>query len=788
MGINQFLSVLWARKWVAFFVFALTVGTTVAVSLMLPKKYTATAELVIELKSDPLGGAIFANMASASYMATQVDILLSERVARRVVSNLRLNENEQIRQQWLEATQGQSPIESWLATSLRDSLNVLPSRESSLIHVSYTSPDPRFAAALANAFVQGYLDTTLDLRVDPARQYSSFFDSRAKELREGLEQAQARVSSFQREKGIIASDERLDIETARLQELSSQLVALQSITAESSSRQALARGDSADQLPEVLTSGLVSGLRGDVTRAEARLQELNSRLGDNHPQVIEARASIAELRSRMQAESRRVSGGASVANTINRQREAEIRGSLEAQRVKVLRMKSLRDDGAVLIKDVENAQRAYDQVLARRNQTSLESQTTQTNAQPLAQATIPVSPSAPKIALNTTLSIVVGALLRRRRCAVARVPGPACAWCQRSDRRSRPADARRGAEAGTTAAPVRSSAGHAAAAAHPRAVAQSQSQSRRLMAKFRDSMPASPEMLGLAPTPAASPADQGLVHDRSIGDMLRDARDLSDDQVERILQYQREHGVRFGEAAVKLGLVSADDVLHALSQQFHYPYAPEERRHLSPELVSLNQPFSHQAEAFRAIRSQIMMRVLADGTPRRALAVVSPNTGDGKTFFAANLAVALAQLGGRTLLVDADLRGPRQHAVFGMENVAGLSSILSGRAESQVIQPVPGVSSLFVLPVGITPPNPLELVERPAFALLMRELTSKFDHVIVDTPAAIYGADAFVVAARCGAALVIARKNASRLGALQDMVAMLSESPAKLGGVILNEY
>lgn len=309
------------------------------------------------------------------------------------------------------------------------------------------------------------------------------------------------------------------------------------------------------------------------------------------------------------------------------------------------------------------------------------------------------------------------------------------------------------------------------------------------MAKFRDSMPASPEVLGLAPTPAAASAgDASLLHDRSIGDMLREARDLTDDQVERILAYQREHNIRFGEAAVKLGFVTPDDVLLALSEQFHYPYAPEERRTLSPELVSLNQPFSHQAEAFRAIRSQVMMRVFADATPRRALAVVSPNTRDGKTFFAANLAVALAQLGGRTLLVDADLRGPRQHAVFGMENTAGLSSILSGRAENQVIQAVPGVPSLFLLPVGITPPNPLELVERPAFGLLMRELTSKFDHVIVDTPAAIYGADAFVVAARCGAALVIARKNASRLGALQDLVATLSESPAKIGGVILNEY
>ena len=95
---------------------------------------------------------------------------------------------------------------------------------------------------------------------------------------------------------------------------------------------------------------------------------------------------------------------------------------------------------------------------------------------------------------------------------------------------------------------------------------------------------------------------------------------------------------------------------------------------------------------------------------------------------------------------------------------------------------------MFLLPVGITPPNPLELVERPAFGLLIRELTSKFDHVVVDTPAAQYGADSIVIAARCGAALVVARKNASRLSFLQDMVASLGDTSAKLVGVLVNEH
>ena len=318
------------------------------------------------------------------------------------------------------------------------------------------------------------------------------------------------------------------------------------------------------------------------------------------------------------------------------------------------------------------------------------------------------------------------------------------------------------------------------------------------MAKFRDSTNEASVLDATtavgAPVEAwAGTADIGTEADasqpeRSIGDILAQLRNLTAEQVEKVLQYQRARGVRFGEAAVALGLASKDDVLYALSQQFNYPYAPEESRKLNAELVALNEPFSPRAEGFRALRSQLMMRLFTEEQPGHALAVISPGVGDGKTYCAANLAVTLAQLGGRTLLVDADMRSPRMHEVFNLKNQAGLSGILSGRADKQVIQQVPGMPSLFVLPVGTTPPNPLELVERPAFGLLMRELVIKFDHVVVDTPGAVHGSDAAVIAARCGAALVVARKDASRTDDLRELVASLAGAPVKMAGVVFNEF
>jgi len=305
------------------------------------------------------------------------------------------------------------------------------------------------------------------------------------------------------------------------------------------------------------------------------------------------------------------------------------------------------------------------------------------------------------------------------------------------------------------------------------------------MAKFRTS---NAEAVDEA-SPRLVLASTTNVADRSMGDIIRQAKGLSEDQVETILHYQREHGVRFGEAAIALGFASADEILAALSQQFHYPYASEGKTSsFSPELVVAHAPFSKQSEAFRAIRSQLTMRAFGADMMRRALAVISPAAADGKSFFCANLAVALSQLGGRTLLVDADLRGPRQHEIFGLENAAGLSGLLAGRAEANVIQQVRDLPSLYVLPVGNVPPNPLELVERPAFGLLMAEFTSKFDHVIVDTPAAAFGADAAVIAMKCGSALVVARKGQSRLAALQQLVGSLTVPQIALAGVVMNEF
>lgn len=413
MNLSQILSIMRARWQVALLTFLMTVIAAIVISLALTRQYTATASLVVDQsRPDPVASAIYSGNPSPAFMATQVDVLKSDRVALHVVRKLGLAADPKAREQWSGAEQGAGSFETWVVEHVQKSLDVRPSRESNVITVGFKSPDPAMAATVANAFVQAYLDVSLELRVDPAKQYSAFFDTRGKELRANVERAQAKLSAYQREKGVvIASDGQLDVESARLNELSSQLVALQAVAADSGSRQTQAQAGAADRLQEVVNNPALSGLRSDITRAEARFQELTSRLGDNHPQVIEAKANIASLRGRLDGETRRVTGSLSVTNTINRQREAEIRTALEVQRSRVQRMRAARDDGAVLIRDVDAAQRAYEAVIARLNQTSLESQTTQGNAYVLSQAVPPIAPSSPNVVRNLALAIVVGMML-----------------------------------------------------------------------------------------------------------------------------------------------------------------------------------------------------------------------------------------------------------------------------------------------------------------------------------------------------------------------------------------
>lgn len=406
MKFSQFLSILRARWLILAGVLATLVGIALVAGFALPKKYTATGSVVVDSRSpDPINGTM-AN-TSGPYIATQMDIIRSERVGLKVIRALRLTENAELRARWQESTNGEGIFENWVVSLISDGLEVKPSRESSVIDVSYTGADPGFAALLANAFVKYYIETSLELRVEPARQFGSMFQAQLKQARETVDAAQRKLSQYQQEKGIVATDERLDVETARLGELSAQVVALQAQTADAMARRSQAGINS----PDSMGNGVIMALKGDLARQETRLKEANSRLGEGHPQIAELRAGISELKARIQAESGSVGLSSNVGLQMSQARESQARASLEAQRTKVLKLKAIRDEAQLMVKDVESAQRAFDAIQARISQTSLESQSNQTNVSILKVATPPSKHSSPRPILYTLQAIFVGLFL-----------------------------------------------------------------------------------------------------------------------------------------------------------------------------------------------------------------------------------------------------------------------------------------------------------------------------------------------------------------------------------------
>jgi protein-tyrosine kinase len=274
--------------------------------------------------------------------------------------------------------------------------------------------------------------------------------------------------------------------------------------------------------------------------------------------------------------------------------------------------------------------------------------------------------------------------------------------------------------------------------------------------------------------------------DRSIGAILIDAGRLRVEDAERIMNFQRQSSLRFGEAGIELGLINESDVLYALSLQFNYPYlqsGPEQP--ISPEVVAAYRPFSPEGEGLRALRSQLQLRWFDERGTHSSLALVGTTAGEGRSYMAANLAVTFAQLGERTLLIDGNLRTPRQHKLFKIENQMGLSNLLAGRMQDQVVTFISGIPGLAVLPAGPTPPNPGELLSRPVLQRILHQSMSTFDVVIVDTPAISAGTDAMMLAKAAGASLMVARTNMTRTAAFNEAVEAMNSSGIFVVGSVL---
>lgn len=417
MTIKQFLNILWSRRWILLSVLGITSSLTLLVNLRMAKQYVATTVLVVDQKGiDQITGLTVPVQLLAGYMATQSEVIASPNVARKVVEKLRLHESPDFLDKLAKNPNPLLDPKDQVASLLLPNLDVKPSRESSLIQISYTFTDPQVAAQIANAFADAYVQTSIELRAQPAKANADWFDAQLTMLRERLAAAQSVLSNYQQQHGIVVSDDRIDIENTRLAELSRQLVESQAKTNELVSRKELLtntgkKGGSADSLQEVLNSALIQSLKSDAARAEANFAELSKRLDRNHPQYKQAEAEVNSLHQQIQSEVQRVLNSINSGTSASKQRDALLASSLAAQKAKVLELKQQHDEISVLSHEVENAQKAYDSAMQRSVQTHMESEVNQTNISILNPALPPQNASKPKTLLNLVISLFLGGLL-----------------------------------------------------------------------------------------------------------------------------------------------------------------------------------------------------------------------------------------------------------------------------------------------------------------------------------------------------------------------------------------
>lgn len=379
--------------------------------IVIPPKYTATASVVVSNQStDPVGGAQTQTQIGDSYVSTQVSIIDSPRVAREVVTRLGLDKSPQLIELWKQATDEQGDRIEWFANLLLENLRVQPSRQSNVINISYVSTNPARSAQIANTFAQTYLDAAGSLKSGPAGQTAQFFNSQIEKLRTQLEAAQTRLSDAEKESGQVVSSDRIDVENARLADLSTQLALAHGQYAESAARRNSIRGDSTTS-PDVIQNGVIQQLKSQIAQRESQLAELSGRLGDQHPQYIRAQQELDQMRAGLAAETSRVGSSLDTADRIGAQKVGQLQAMVDTQRKRILALSAARDNLSVLQREVDSAQRAYELVMQRASETSLQSQIAQTDVALLTSAVEPAEPSFPKIKLFAAMALAFGILL-----------------------------------------------------------------------------------------------------------------------------------------------------------------------------------------------------------------------------------------------------------------------------------------------------------------------------------------------------------------------------------------
>jgi protein-tyrosine kinase len=300
--------------------------------------------------------------------------------------------------------------------------------------------------------------------------------------------------------------------------------------------------------------------------------------------------------------------------------------------------------------------------------------------------------------------------------------------------------------------------------------------------------------------------------EREFASALASVCSLTLEDVHKVSKEMTAHDLSFAEAALKLGLVTPEQLERAAakagkaatpavanpsglvelvvrklssSRALIISHGTEVRP--GRRLGLTREPYGTHSEQIRALRTELQLRCPPTGKAN-VIAVLSANHGEGRSQLAAELAIAFAQLGARTLLIDADFRHPFQHELFDCENLEGLSQAIEGKAHATSLHPVEGVPEMTLLTAGPVPPNPVELLSDGRFAQRMMQWRDKYAFVVIDTPPISRCSDALAVAAIAGRVLMVTRAKHTPHRLVKDLLRRLVNTQAQVLGAVVNTF
>ncbi|HEX4856390.1 MAG TPA: hypothetical protein VFV28_06220, partial [Limnobacter sp.] len=395
MTFNQLQLIFRAHLRITLLTLGLVVLGALLASFLLPTEYKADATLVVDVRSpDTVLGNSGLPFMSPAYMNTQAELVSSARVIEQAITSLKLEDNQDMKAQWESLEIKDKTFKEWLTESIRANLSVSPGKESNTLTISATSESPQFSADLTNALAQAYITTSIALNVQPAKNYAQFFEQQQQEARKELIEAQARLSDFQRERGIvIASDDQIDVENARLNELSSALTEIQTRRADQVGRAASAGAQGLLQDP--ISNVVLNSLRSQLQQKQSELAEASARIGINHPEYQRLKAEVDALQVSVNQEIQRSNATLRAGARASISQEATVRKALEEQRQRILKLTENRDSAMALQRDVDAAQKQFELVSARTSMSEISSRQTSANAFLVSAASVPTAPSTP---------------------------------------------------------------------------------------------------------------------------------------------------------------------------------------------------------------------------------------------------------------------------------------------------------------------------------------------------------------------------------------------------------